>query len=661
MRSLLLALLLLVPAASAQETALRTGRPVDGSIVDDGKDLYSFTAGRDFFVRGVVNQKTVDVVVRIVDEHGDQVARFDGPGRGPERFWMETDAEGTYTIEVSGFEGKTGDYTIVLERLEPVQTDPRKRTDQLLSTWDREDGPGAAVHVFRGGRTLYLKAYGMADLALGTPFTVDTPTNIGSTSKQFTAFAVLLLAEDGLLSLDDDVRKHIPELPDLGATVTVRNILTHTSGYREFLNLLRMAGRDIGHGDWIDRDEIVAIVQRQPKLQNAPGAEWNYNNTAFSLAATVVERVSGKPFHDFVRERIFAPLGMTSAMVRPTPEHQVPGRSMGYALGEEGTYLEKRDIGGSTGAGGIYVSVRDLKKWIDNYENPTVGTPGMVEQMTTRYILADGDTTGYGLGLGIDEHRGLKRVQHGGADVAHRSMLAWYPDIDAGITVQSNDASFDTGMAFTIAEAFFEAYMEPEEDASGEPSAFDPASYDPEAFDELAGRYALDEAPDFVLRFFREDDVLYTQATGQDRIEIRPTSDSTFALTVVDARVTFHRNAEGRVDALTLHQNGEHRATRLPEDEAPAAWAPTPEDLAAFAGRYLSEEVETFFTVAVQDSALVLKHRRMDDVTLRPGKADTFSSGAFSEVAFERDRNGEVIAFYLANGRTRDVRFRKLD
>jgi CubicO group peptidase (beta-lactamase class C family) len=650
----------LTSTLGAQEIPLSAGRSLSGSLAPGDTVVYNVTAGDDYLVRGAVDQLSVDVVVRILSPTGRVVSTIDGPAEGPERFQFETDADGAWKIQVIPFEEGTGEYSIALEMLEPVATDPEELADQLLSAYDREDSPGAVVSVFRDGRTLFSKAYGMANLSYGLPFEVDTRSNIGSTSKQFTAFAVMLLAEQGKLSLDDDVRDHIPELPDLGETVTIRHILSHRSGYREFLNLLLMEGRRLDHGDFIDRSEVIDIVQRQPALQNAPGSEFNYNNTAFALAAVIVERISGQDFHEFMEENVFAPLGMNRTMVRPSPEHIVEGKAEGYTPGPGGTYLEIGDLGGAVGAGGIYSTVGDLQKWIENYADPTVGSPEIVQEMMTRNLLTNGDTTGYGLGLFIDEHRGLRRVHHGGADVAHRSQLAYYPEINAGITTQSNHAAFDGSIAFRLAEAFFAADMEPEEEE--EPAAggetFDPESYDPEDFDELAGRYALEEAPAFIITFSREGDTLFTQATGQQRFEIVPTSDSTFTLLAVEASVTFHRNEEGEVGSLTLHQNGEHPATRLAGDVE--AWEPGPEDLAAFTGRYFGEELETFYTVSLDEDHLVLKQRRREDADLTPGEEEDEFSGGGLQVSFERDRNGQVIALYLANTRTRGVRFERI-
>jgi CubicO group peptidase (beta-lactamase class C family) len=639
---------------SAQSTVLEEGRPVRGTIAAGDTARYTVDVGEDYWVFLEVDQIDVDVSVRVLRPDGNQLSRSNGPGRGGERLAGRLADAGVYTIEVIPADKQAGDYAIILHSAEPVATDPEKLADQLMARFDGDDSPGAAIQVWRDGRTVFTRTYGMANLAYGLPFEPNTRTNIGSTSKQFTAFAIMLQADRGALSLDDDIRDHIPELPEFEEVVTVRHIITHTSGLREFLNLLAMTGRRFDHGDWVDRSELIDIVQRQPALQNSPGAEWNYNNTAFGLAATIVERTSGQDFHVFMQENVFGPLGMTRTMVRPSIRHIVPDMSEGYTPGPDG-FMQIGDLGGAVGAGGIYTTLADLQTWVENYADPRVGSDEIFDEMMTSYVLTDGEETGYGYGLSIDEQRGLKRVHHGGADIAHRSMLVYYPEINAGITVQSNHALFNSGIAFQLAGAFFADAMESEEDetASAE-TDFDSDAYDPEDFDDFVGRYALDESPSFILTFTREDETLHTQATGQQRLEIVPTSDSTFALNGVEASVTFHRDEDGEVDGATLHQNGDHHATRLSDDDA--AWEPTAEDLADYAGRYFSVELETFYRLVVEEGELTLHHRRLDEASLSAGEEDSFSGGGFT-FSFERDRNGEVIGFYLSNGRTRDVRF----
>lgn len=656
----LLVLLLGPSLVTGQDAELQVGRTLQGTLAPGDTVEYALEVGDDSFVFGEVDQISVDVVVRILDGEGQQRARIDALGRGPERYASEVEEAGRYTVQVfPDGEEDGGDYAITLRRLEPVATDPARLVAQLMAPYDFDDTPGVAVQAWRNGETLFSDAYGMANLAYGIPFETDTRTNIGSTSKQFTAFAVMLLAERGELSLDDAIRTHLPELPGFADEITIRHLLTHTSGLREFLNLLVMTGRRLDHGDYVDRDEIIDIVRRQPALQNDPGAEWNYNNTAFALAAEIVARVSGQPFHEFMADNVFQPLGMSHTMVRPNPEAIVPDHTQGYLPGDRG-YREVRDLGAAVGAGGIYASVEDLQRWVENYSDPEVGDGDMIEEMMTPYVLTDGDTTEYGYGLSIDEQRGLRRVHHGGADVAHRSMLVYYPEIDGGITVQSNLATFDSNVAFRLAEAFFGEAMEPEEpEAAADDAPFDPEAYDPEDFDVYVGRYELDVAPGVFLRFFREADTLFTQVTGQQRVEIVPRSDSTFALTVVQATVTFQRDEEGEVDGVTLDQGGqEQHATRV-EGESAEPWEPTAEQLDEFTGRYFSDEIETFYQVVVEEGALTLRHRRLDDIDLSPGEEDTFSGGGLT-LDFARDRSGRIIAFYLSNVRTRDVRFERM-
>lgn len=636
---------------SAQQL-LREGMVVKGTLSTTDTLVYQFDVGLDHFVLGELKQISVDASVRLLDPNGQILASGEKPSHGSMILPFENMDEGRHTLEVFSKTGESGSFELSLTSVQPLATDPIALVDQLMQPYDRRDSPGVAVSVWKDGANLFSKTYGMANLTYGIPFELDTPTNIGSTSKQFTAFSIMLLHDRGQLSLDDDIRKHLPELPEFEHLITVRNLITHTSGLREFLNLFTMAGRQLDNGDHIDRKELITIVQRQPALQNPPNTEWNYNNTAFGLAAVIVERISEMPFHEFMRDNVFEPLGMTHSQVRPSAEHIVPNRSVGYILGADG-FEEKKDLGGAVGAGGIYASVVDLQHWAENYRNPVVGNAKIFEEMMTSFVLDDGEKTDYGYGLMIKEQRGLRRIEHGGADVAHRSQLVLYPEINAGLTVQSNNANFDSSIAYRLGAAFFGEHMAPED---SEESDFDPDSYDLENFDELAGKYALDAVPSFVLDFTRSGDSLFTQATDQIKLQIIPTSDLTFRLTRVEASVEFHRNEDGAVDSVTLDQAGQlQRATRISAVDEPESVDPND-----FQGTYFSEEIETFYRVRVEDGSLILNQLRLGDMDLTPTTKDTYSAAGGLSVSFERDRNDQVVGFYLANGRTRNVRFEKV-
>lgn len=658
MQKLVMAVLIPCGVAMAQ-TPVEVGRVYDGTLGEG--ETYTLALDGDTFVRGVADQISVDVIVRIHDPGGDVIANVDGPGIGPERFQFNADDAGEYRIEILPFEEATGAFTFLIESAEPIATDGPGRTDQLFSAYDHEDVPGGVVGVVRGGDLVFAKAYGAANLTYDIPFTVQTRSNIGSTSKQFTAMAICLLAQQGKLSLDDDIRQHVPELPDLGQTVTIRHLLTHTSGYREFLNLLAMSGRSLGEGDWIDRDEMIGIIQRQPALQNDPGSEWNYNNTGYALMTIVVENVTGQPFAEWMDENVFTPLGMDNTFVRAHRADIVANSAMGYLPSEGDTYRMATDLGGAMGAGGMYTTVGDMALWIGNLLSPTLGGEDVIEEMSTPYELTDGESTSYGLGLFIGELRGLKMIQHGGADTAHRCLLLVFPEIDAGVVVMSNNASFNSGVASEIAEVFFGDHMtadEPEDDVGAtEPSGFDPEAYDAESFDVFAGRYEMEEMKGFIIEFTREDDQIFIQATGQPKLGLVPTGHNTFKLTVVEASVEFHLGDDGTCSSLTLHQNGEHAATRLEEEP----WAPSGEQLAAYAGRYFSEELETYYDLVVEEDTLKIKHRRFES-TLTPREEHAFGAGfPVAVIEFEVNEGGEVTSFMASNGRSRDIRFERVE
>lgn len=529
-----------------------------------------------------------------------------------------------------------------------------ERVDALLAPFG-DDTPGVAVGVVRDGRLVFTRSAGMADLGFSVPFTVGTPTNIGSTAKQFTGFALALLHQRGELSLDDDIRRYLPDLPDFGTPVTLRHLASHTSGYREFLNALALAGRRIEKGDWIDADEAIELARRQPELQNPPGGEWNYNNTGYLMLAMVIEQVTGRPFDEWVTQEILHPLGMRATVFRTTPDVIIRGGTTGYVKADDG-FREARDVGGALGAGSVYTTIGDMARWMQHLGRFELGGAEVRTLMTTPFVLNDGGATKYGLGLIIDEWRGLQRWQHGGGDIGHLAAFHYYPELDAGLMVFANHHDIGAGFTAALAEIFFSEQLAPAA-AEQAPPADEDAPFDDALFDRYAGRYELEAAPGFVLRFFRDGARYMSQATGQPAMEITPLSASSFQVAGVNARVSFEADEQGRITALTLHQNGAHRAARLPDDELP----PAP-DFSEFAGRYFSAELETYYAIELAQGQLQLRHRRFGPVALHQVEGDAFRGGfpVFS-VDFERDDDGVVTGLRAGNVRARDIVFRRVD
>ncbi|NTZ43284.1 serine hydrolase [Altererythrobacter sp. SALINAS58] len=625
----------------AQEAMkLQVGTSVPTMLAPDETLTYELNLPESHFVSGRVDQDEVDATVTITDPAGTRVLQAARVGEGgPETFAFATDMEGRYLVEVTpATAGEGGALRVQLTRSEPVATTPAGKVDQAAAQL-YEDTPGAVVGVIEGGKLTFVKGYGAANLTYAVPFTAETPTNIGSSSKQFTGFAIALLASRGELSMDDDVRKYIPELKDFGKTITVRNLLTHTTGYREFINTLLIGGRQVLEGDYIAPDEVIRVINRQPKLQNEPGAEFNYNNSAFSLATILVERVTGRPFAEWMREEVFLPLSMTKTWVRANPGQIIPDRSAGYIAGAGG-FREVRDLHGSAGAGGIYTTPGDVAKWMRNLNTGELGGPAVLKELTTSFVLNDGEPTNYGYGVFLDSKRGLRRWQHGGNDLAHSSTFVYYPDLDAGYVVFSNYQGVPGGIAGVVANTFFGQHM----------TGVDvPAA----RLQSYAGKYEMTTLGQLMTVELQGGELQLT-LPGQPALPLRPTSMTTFEVVGAPGRITFHAAAGGTVESITFERDGQHSGKRVVEKGVEV-------DLTNYEGRYFSEELETFYELSVEGGQLVIRHRRFGPAALTYTGEDTFSGTLpVTDVVFRRDAQGNITGFDAGNGRARDIAFEKV-
>ena len=645
-------LLLSIGCCFGQQNPIMVGDTMKGTLLADGEQEFSLILKSDQFVFGEVNQISVDVVVHIIGPDGEELETFDGPGVGPEPFQFDAEEEGTYTLHIESFKKEEGDFTLTIHQVEPIATDPSKRVDQLLAPYDNDYTPGAVVGVVQNGETLFAKGYGMANLSYGIPFTLENPTNIGSVSKQFTAMAILLLEKEGELSLDDDVRKHLPELPNFGQIITLRNMLTHTTGWREMYNTMPMTGWKMQ--DFIHRETAIQLLQSQPELQANPGETFNYNNTAFILLAEIVERVTGENFPDWMKKNVFEPLNMNKTMVRSNPSQIVPNGTTGYSYGEQGIE-EAGDLHAAYGAGGIYTTVADLHNWLKNFGTHQLGGPKLMEKLTTPYIFSNGDTSNYALGIGVGEYRGQPFFQHTGGDNAHVALLAYYPEIDAGVITMANSNTYQLRVARKIGELFFGSYFESVEEEDS-PAVEKGEIIVPETLlKKYAGNFKMDAA-NFTIEYRVEDGKFIAQGQGQPSIELVATSDTTFNYKgVPGAYVTFHEQGEPAVHKATHFQGAAMKMTRL------APYNPDAALLSSYVGTYFSEELQTVYRIELKEDQLVANRLNLKDIELDPIKKDEFSGEAFffSEIEFIRNEEGQIAAFTASNGRTAGVLFER--
>jgi CubicO group peptidase (beta-lactamase class C family) len=528
------------------------------------------------------------------------------------------------------------------------------KIDSLFSAYDSPDKPGATLALVHNGEIVFSKGYGSANLEYGIPNTPSTVFHIASISKQFTVFAVMLLEEDGKLSLDDDIRQYIPEVPDFGPTITLRHLANHTSGMRDQWNLLTMAGWRMD--DVITKEHVLKLVSKQKELNFQPGEEFLYCNTGFTLLAEVVERVSGKTFAKFTQERIFKPLGMKSTLFYDDHEKIVKNRAYSYKpLPDE--YKKSILSYANVGATSLFTTVEDLSLWVLNFKDPKVGSPELIEKMNTEATLNNGKTFGGALGQMVTPHEGLQQIHHGGADAGYRTYLGRFPEEDFAVIVFSNDASFvSQRMALKVADIYLEEAIAERKKKLPEEKTADGATVKLEAkvLERYVGEYELENIGVFTVT--KDDGGLYGRPAGQPRSALLAMSETEFAVDGEDATISFIPDNDQKIVRLEIHQpNNVLKANKLSKFDAKAV------DLEQYSGPYFSEELSTEYTFVVEDNKLVAKHPRSSDIKFEPVKEDTFQGDKFffRELVFVRDDKNEITGYKVSNGRVRNLRFNK--
>ena len=450
----------------------------------------------------------------------------------------------------------------VLESRSQAQDQPPARNpeaglaaevDALFAAWDRPESPGCAVAVVRGGEILLARGYGSANLEYDVPITPATIFHVASVSKQFTAFGIAMLAEQGKLSLNDDIRQYLPEVPDFGPTITIEQLIHHTSGLRDQWDLLMLAGWRMD--DVITKQQILKMVERQRELNFPPGTRHLYCNTGYTLLAVIIERVGKKPFPEWMKEHVFEPLGMASTFFYDDHERVVKGRAYSYKLVAGMDYKKAVLNYANAGATSLFTTVLDLTRWMSHLTKPRIGGASVRDQMLECGVLKDGQTLDYAFGLQVDSHRGLRRIGHSGGDAGYRSYLGVFPDQDLGVVVLSNLASFDPyGKAMQVAELFLADDLEEAERERRAPAPNRPAPFhlDPGLLDGYAGRYHSPELEtDYVVVITTGELVMTHQR--HDDVALRPIEKDRFIRPGrPSVALDFDRDEAGRVNGLRI-------------------------------------------------------------------------------------------------------------
>jgi CubicO group peptidase (beta-lactamase class C family) len=516
-----------------------------------------------------------------------------------------------------------------------------RAVDRVFDAFRDTEGPGCALGVGRNGRVVYERGYGMANLETGTPIRPSSIFHVASVSKQFTAMAILLLARDGKLSVDDNIRKYLPEIPDYGAPITIRHLLTHTSGLRDQWELLALA-RGRFEENRITEADVMDIVPRQKALNFTPGSEYLYSNTGFTLLAVIVKRVSSLSLREFADQRIFKPLGMTNTHFHDDYTMLVPGRTSAYQPRGTGWRVSIPNFD-TYGATSLFTTVGDLLKWETNFESPTVGDRALFEQMQTQARLTNGDSTGYGFGIAMARYRGARVVEHSGADAGYRSYAGRFPEQGLSIVVLCNASTANTtALARGVANAYLGDALtrnDPEVAPQG-------VTVSAESLQRRVGVYFEPKTMQVVEAIVR-DGRLTLRSGGM--IPLIPLSENRFRLQGQAAEVVF---ADGAHAGFTMNPPGGRPIVYERRDPFSMSKAA----LAAYAGDYQSDELAgARYTVTATDSTLLFKTGTSQPLTGRALFADTFIAGGYT-IQFSR-RGPAVTGFDVTNGRMRHVVF----
>jgi CubicO group peptidase (beta-lactamase class C family) len=531
------------------------------------------------------------------------------------------------------------------------------KVDRIFSDWNTTSSPGCALAVVKDGRIVYEHGYGMANLELGVAISPQSVFDIGSVSKEITAMAILLLVEDGKLKLDDDVRKYLPEMPDYGSTITLRHMLHHTSGLRNYDDLFDLEG--IPEADLTTDRDAIDLTVRQKGVNFKPGEEFLYSDTNFFLMSLIVKRVTGQTLRQFAQERIFSPLGMTSTHFHDDHTMIVPRRATGYAPHSGGGFEIDMSNFEQVGDGSVMTTVEDLFRWDQNFDHPVVGGPDAIRQLTTPGTLNNGQPIPYGMGLFIDHYRGLNWIHHAGEWVGYRAAFSRFPEQHFSTLLLCNcvGSMSPTAMAKQVADVYLASEFTRAQTTNSARSVSTVPASDLKPY---AGTY-WSEKNGALRKFMIRDDKLIMVAPGTT-YEMVPVGGGQFEAVEPDSehkdKYVFRSPSAGGPFQLEAWEGG---ARAVYESvKGPAADA---SHFADYAGAYTNDELHATWTMVVQDGKLIRQQWMTEDEPLEPAFQDGFigdlSEGQFL-LHFNRDGSGRVVSFDVATDMVRPMKFARV-
>lgn len=526
-----------------------------------------------------------------------------------------------------------------------AQTDAESlaaQVDQVFAQWDKPDSPGCTCAVMRDGEVVYSRAFGMANLEHGVSLTPQSVFHVASVSKQFTAASIALLALRGQLSLDDDYRMYVPEMPDFGETITIRHLVHHTSGMYSG-GISRLSGST--PRDYFNNARVLAGLSWQRTLRFRPGEEYLYSNGGYTLLAEIVKRVSGTSLREFAEENIFGPLGMANTHFDDDHRTIVKNRVQSYEQPAQGglrRYVETEDW---VGAIGLLTTAEDLLRWARNFYDIRVGGPNFIELILTRFTLNNGDTLHYSFGLRHSAYRGLKEVYHMGAWEGFSAMLLRFPEQRFAVAVLCNEP-WAPELAREVADIHLSDVFD---ESIPAPKV---VSVSTSELQKVVGHYWNDKRKR-LRRIYVQDDTL-RYSGGPFESKLAPLGND-----------RFYSLGGGRIVSFTSPTPEQPRQMIVDVyDGAPVVYdavepvSPSPAELEAYLGTYFSEQLNYTWVLRITNDALTMwDPRTWGELALRPFARDVFQLDLSWIFTFARDAQGRVVSFMVDAAEVRNVQF----
>ncbi len=523
-----------------------------------------------------------------------------------------------------------------------------EQVDKLFAQWDTTTSPGCILAVIKDGEFLYRRGYGMADLERGLAISTESIFDIGSTGKQFTATVIAILANQGLLSLDDTIRKYIPEMPPYADQITIRHLIHHTSGLRDYLTLLDLRGLPIEN--IYAEDFLLDLIIRQKGLNFKPGSEYLYSNSGYFLLGTIAQRVTGRHITELIKEYILEPLGMIHTTFNKDFRSIVKNRAMSYDDGEtKGAFINALALSGGFGDGALLTCVDDLLLWDHNFYNNKLNStqPDLIEQLHETGKLNNGKSINYAFGLEVAKYRGPRVVMHGGGWAGYRSELMRFPDQRMTIICLANLGSMDPSMLCQqVADIFLEDVLKPERAARKQKSnGTGTSNIQPEKF---VGVY---QGKFLTLEVFTKDGGLFF-TYGSREFPLNPIGDRIFQIAAFSIFLTF--SGEGNENLTIKEDTKVTRLKRIRPERYKAR------SLASYVGTYYSNELDIRYTIIENNGTLQYKRSPFDEPKPVHVLAENALRTPIGEMRLRLDKDGSVKGFDFNAGRVNQIKFRKV-